>query len=76
MSLGGGPFITQNKLLPGTYHNFISKARAFVNLSERGFVGLPIPLDWGPDEEVFAVTQEDLQKIHVKSLVMIIRIQS
>lgn len=62
MALGGGPFITQNKVLPGTYHNFISKARAFVNLSERGFVGLPIPLEWGPDEEVFAVTQEDLQK--------------
>lgn len=62
MALGGGPFITQNKVLPGTYHNFISKARAFVNLSERGFVGLPIPLDWGPDGDVFAVTQEDLQK--------------
>lgn len=62
MALGGGTFITQNKVLPGTYHNFISKARAFVNLSERGFVGLPIPLDWGVDGDVFAVTQEDLQK--------------
>ncbi|WP_431030122.1 phage tail sheath family protein [Lysinibacillus sp. LZ02] len=60
--LGGGPFLTQNKVLPGTYHNFISAARAFVNLSDRGYVGLPIPLDWGVDGDVFAVTQEDLQK--------------
>lgn len=62
MALGGGTFLTQNKILPGVYHNFISAARAFVNLSDRGYVGLPIKLDWGPDDEVFAVTQEDLQK--------------
>ncbi|WPK12236.1 phage tail sheath family protein [Lysinibacillus louembei] len=62
MALGGGFFLTQNKVLPGTYHNFISAARAFVNLSDRGYVGLPIVLDWGVDSEVFAVTQEDLQK--------------
>lgn len=62
MALGGGPFLTQNKVLPGTYQNFISAARAFVNLSDRGYVGLPIALDWGVDGDVFAVTQEDLQK--------------
>lgn len=62
MALGGGPFLTQNKVLPGTYHNFISAARAFVNLSDRGYVGLPFPLDWGVDGEVFTVTTEDLQK--------------
>ncbi|MBD8521802.1 phage tail sheath subtilisin-like domain-containing protein [Lysinibacillus fusiformis] len=62
MALGGGPYLTQNKELPGTYHNFISAARAFVNLSDRGYVGLPIELDWGVDGDVFTVTQEDLQK--------------
>ncbi|MBY0122153.1 phage tail sheath subtilisin-like domain-containing protein [Bacillus sp. S/N-304-OC-R1] len=62
MALGGGTFLTQNKVLPGTYHNFISAARAFVNLSDRGYVGLPMALDWGVDGEVFSVTQEDLQK--------------
>ncbi len=61
MALGGGNFLTQNKTLPGTYHNFISAARAFVELSERGYVGLPIVLDWGVDGDVFAVTQEDFQ---------------
>lgn len=61
MALGGGPFLTQNKKLPGTYQNFISASRAFVNLSDRGYVGLPIPLDWGVDGDVFAVTQEDFR---------------
>lgn len=62
MPLGGGTFVTQNKVLPGTYQNFISTQRAFVNLVARGFVALPIILDWGPDAEVFAVTQEDLRQ--------------
>lgn len=66
MALGGGFFITQNKVLPGTYHNFISASRAFVNLSERGYVGLPMQLDWGPDGEVFTVTAESFQKDSLK----------
>lgn len=61
MALGGGTFVTQNKVLPGTYHNFISASRAFVQLAERGYVGLPIVLNWGPDDEVFTVTAEDFQ---------------
>ena len=66
MALGGGTFLTQNKVLPGTYHNFISAARAYANLSARGFVALPIILDWGVDGEVFTVTAEDLQKNSLK----------
>lgn len=66
MALGGGFWLTQNKVLPGTYHNFISAARAFVNLSDRGYVGLPIALDWGQDEGVFTVNLEDLQKDSLK----------
>lgn len=62
MALGGGTFLTQNKVLPGVYHNFISAARAFVNLADRGYSALPIALDWGVDDGVFAVTLEDLQK--------------
>ena len=66
MALGGGTFLTQNKVLPGTYHNFVSAARAYANLSDRGFVALPIVLDWGVDGEVFTVTAEDLQKNSLK----------
>lgn len=60
--LGGGQFTTQNKVLPGTYHNFVSKARAYLNLAERGFVALPIAHDFGLDDGVLTLTAEDLQK--------------
>ena len=66
MALGGGTWIAQNKVLNGTYINFISAARASTNLSDRGYVALPMELDWGPDEEVFTVTQEDFQKDSLK----------
>ncbi|MGE7916326.1 phage tail sheath subtilisin-like domain-containing protein [Lysinibacillus xylanilyticus] len=66
MALGGGFWLTQNKVLPGTYHNFISKARAFVNLSDRGYAALPMVLDWGVDDAVMTVTKEDLQKDSLK----------
>lgn len=62
MALGGGIFLTQNKKLNGVYMNFISAARATVNLGDRGYVALPVELDWGVDGEVFTVTQADLQK--------------
>lgn len=59
MSLGGGTFITQNKVLPGSYINFVSAARASATLSDRGYVTMPLELDWGIDGEVFKVTTSD-----------------
>lgn len=58
MALGGGVFTTQNKKLPGAYINFVSAARATASLSERGFVAMPLVLDWGA-EGAFTVTHED-----------------
>ncbi|MCH7321783.1 phage tail sheath family protein [Solibacillus sp. MA9] len=66
MALGGGFWLTQNKVLPGTYQNFISKARAFVNLSDRGYAAQPMALDWGVDDAVMTVTKEDMQKDSLK----------
>ena len=60
MALGGGTFITQNKVLPGSYINFISAATASAGLSERGIAALPMPLDYAPTG-VFEVTGEDMQ---------------
>ena len=34
MALGGGTFVTQNKILPGSYINVISAASASAELSE------------------------------------------
>ncbi|NJI81877.1 phage tail protein [Clostridioides difficile] len=66
MALGGGTFITQNKVLPGSYINFVSATRATSSLSDRGIVAMPIELDWGIDEEVFQVTSDDFEKYSVK----------
>lgn len=62
MALGGGNWLVQNKILPGTYINFVSASRATATLSERGYVTMPLLLDWGVDGEVFAVTNEEFQK--------------
>lgn len=62
MALGGGVFLTQNKVLPGAYINIVSAARATATLSDRGFLTMPLELDWGVDDEVFEVTSGDLQK--------------
>lgn len=66
MALGGGIFLTQNKVLPGAYINFVSADRASASVSDRGIVTLPLELDWGPGGEVFEVTVEDFQKESLK----------
>ena len=66
MALGGGTFVTQNKILPGAYINFISAKRATSSLSDRGIVSIPLELDWGIDEDVFQVTSDDFEKYSVK----------
>lgn len=64
--LGGGNFITQDKILAGAYINFISAATASAALSERGIATVPFVLDWGIDGAVFTVTAEDFQKNSLK----------
>ena len=54
--LGGGTFVTQSKVLPGAYINFVSAARASAALSERGIVTMPLILDWGPQDTVMDVS--------------------
>jgi len=66
MALGGGTFLTQNKVLPGSYINFVSASRATATLSERGIAAMPLILDWGPDNEVFRVDVADFQKESLK----------
>lgn len=66
MALGGGIWSTQNKILPGTYINFSSVTKASATLSERGYAAMPLMLDWGPENEVFTVTNGDFQKNSLK----------
>lgn len=62
MALGGGTFLTQNKILPGSYINFISASKATATLSDRGVAAFPLVMSWGPVGEVFTVTNEEFQK--------------
>lgn len=62
MALGGGTFTVQNKELPGAYINFVSAASANAALSNRGIATMPLELDWGKENEVFEVTNEDFQE--------------
>ena len=62
MALGGGNWLTQNKVLPGAYINFTSVSKASATLSDRGVAAIPLPLAWGPEGTVFEVTNGDLQK--------------
>lgn len=62
MAHGGGTWLTQNKVMPGTYINFTSLARAAAALSDRGIAAAPFELNWGPEGTVFEVTSGDFQK--------------
>lgn len=66
MALGGGTFVTQNKVLPGAYINFVSLATASATLSDRGVATMPLTLDWGVEGAVFEVTSADFQKNSLK----------
>ena len=60
--LGGGTFISQNKVLPGAYINFVSAAGISSNVGDRGYAAIAIPLKWGKDGEIFTVTSTDFRK--------------
>ena len=66
MALGGGVWFSQNKKLPGSYINFVSRASAAAALLDRGLVAMGLPLDWGVDGEIFEVTSEDFIKNSLK----------
>ena len=66
MALGGGTFIVQNKVLPGSYINFVSAKRASATLSDRGYAAIALELDWGADGEIFTVENSDFQKDSMK----------
>lgn len=62
MALGGGTFITQNRVLPGAYINVISAANASPSLSDRGYAAVPFVGDWGTENTVIEVSTNEFQK--------------
>lgn len=64
--LGGGTFLTQNKVLPGAYINFVSVAKASATLSDRGIATIPLSMNWGPEQQMFTVELADFLKNSLK----------
>lgn len=61
MALGGGSFTTQNKVLPGSYINFVSASAATAGLPERGTVAMALQLGWGIEKQVIEISSGDFQ---------------
>ena len=66
MALGGGTFLTENKILPGYYMNVVSRSAASATLSDRGTATIPLELDWGVENAIYTVTNEDFEKNSLK----------
>lgn len=66
MALGGGTFTNYNKVLPGTYVNFVSAASVSASVSDRGVAAVALPLSWGPEGEIFTVTADEFMKNSMK----------
>lgn len=64
--LGGGTYVTQNKILPGAYINFVSASSTSTTFGERGYVAMALALKWGVDGEIFTVTADDFRKNTLK----------
>ena len=62
MSLGGGTWLVQNKILPGAYMNFVALNRANMVFSDRGVATMPLVLEWGDIDNVIEVTTRDFQR--------------
>lgn len=66
MALGGGSFTNYNKVLPGTYINFVSASSVSGNVSDRGVCAIAAEFSWGEEDEIFAVTAEEFMTSSVK----------
>ncbi len=67
MALGGGVFVTQNKVLPGAYINFVNASNATATIGERGVVAFPYVLGKGAGT-IVEVTKAEFLKDSVTVL--------
>ena len=65
--LGGGVFVTQNKVLPGSYINFVNATNASSNIGERGTVAIALPLNHAVGT-VIEITRSEFVKNSVELL--------
>ena len=65
--LGGGIFVTQNKVLPGSYINFVNASKASATVGERGAVAIALALSHKPGT-VITITRAEFVKDSVTLL--------
>ena len=59
--LGGGVFVTQNKILPGSYINFVNASKVTTTLGDRGTVAIALPINYAAGT-VIEVTRAEFAK--------------
>lgn len=59
MALGGGVWVTQNKVLPGAYINFVNLANVASAVGNRGVVAIALPLTAYKAGEVISITSNE-----------------
>lgn len=62
MALGGGVFVTQNKVLAGSYINFVQASKSTATLGERGVCAIALPLGNDTQGSVITVTRSEFLK--------------
>lgn len=60
MALGGGTWLVQNKIIGGSYINFVSKPVATATILDRGIIAFAFDMPWGKDNEIFEVIETDV----------------
>lgn len=63
MALGGGIWLTQNKILPGAYINFVKLNSAGSALGDRGKVAIALPLGTSNAGKVVTITANEFAEI-------------
>ncbi len=66
MALGGGSFTSYNKVLPGTYINFVSAGNVSGEIAQRGICAAADKLSWGKEGEFVRVTAEEFMTNSMK----------
>lgn len=61
--MAGGNWVTQNKVLPGVYTNYIGRGNNPEVTGDRGIVALPVVWGWLPEQQLMTIWPEDAPQL-------------
>ncbi|XID92481.1 phage tail sheath family protein [Paenibacillaceae bacterium WGS1546] len=53
--MAGGTWVSQNKVRPGVYINFVGEAKPLGSIGEKGVVAMALPMSWGAARQIVAI---------------------